>query len=295
MIVATCPVCGAAEQNELFEKDGHSYISCPECDLIRVYPQPSDEELDRIYRKGYYSVWGGEESSFLAMKHFLFSKLFQQYPILKNGHGKVLCDIGAATGILMEVAGEFGYDAYGIECSDDGAEIIRNKFGDAHILHDYFGNNNFVEIGWQNKFDVVVMYDLFEHVRDINAALDKTAELLKADGVVVIVSPDTSSFSCRFSGSEWPHFIPEHLFQFNKNNLSLLLKKHGFTSCCSGNVCKYLSLNYFSGVAQKEYPGVCAKIFSGIVKLLPQYWAQNLYFPFWCGTMIGIFRKSDQG
>ncbi len=288
-----CPVCGGTNHRKLFIKDGFPYIKCHDCKLISVYPQPSDGELDNIYKKGYYSVWGENENVFCTMKRFLFSKLFDLYPALKDGDGKCLCDIGAATGILMEVARDFGYEVYGIECSDDGAECIKEKFGAERVLHDYFGNNDFAGIGWVNKFDVVVMYDLFEHVRDVDMALKKTAVILKPGGIVVIVSPDTSSWSCHLFGRRWPHFIPEHLFQFNKKNLSSLLTRHEFEKLYTGNLCKYLSLDYFAGVARKEFPGVLSVLFSRITALLPRCFSQKLYFPFWCGTMIGIFRKSD--
>ena len=70
------------------------------------------------------------------------------------------------------------------------AECIKEKFGAERVLHDYFGNNDFADIGWVNKFDVVVMYDLFEHVRDVDMALKKTAVILKPGGICAVVIQD---------------------------------------------------------------------------------------------------------
>jgi 2-polyprenyl-3-methyl-5-hydroxy-6-metoxy-1,4-benzoquinol methylase len=240
-----CEVCKNLEIKPLFVKDGYPYQKCPKCGLIRIYPQPTDEQLDAIYNGGYYDNWGKDESIFIDMKKKTFSKILELLPAIENGKNKLL-DIGAATGILMELAKECGYDVYGIEAAKDGAEIIRQKFSADKIFNGYF-DDNFSK--WQdNSFDVIVMCDLFEHVRNPNAILKKTYALLRPQGLLIMYLPNTNSLTCSVLKKRWSYFVPEHLFSYSNKNIKTILENNGFSLNKIRTEKKYLNAQYAQSV-----------------------------------------------
>ncbi|MDR3049955.1 MAG: class I SAM-dependent methyltransferase [Elusimicrobiota bacterium] len=242
-----CQVCANIEIKPLFIKDGFPYQRCPKCGLIRIEPQPANEQLDAIYNGKYYDNWGGEESVFINMKKKTFFKILEFLPNVKNENPKpALLDIGAATGILMEVACEKGYDVYGIEAAKDGAKIICEKFGQDKIVNGYF-DESFGK--WQEgSFDIIVMCDFFEHVKNPKEVLKKTYALLRQNGKLILHLPDAGSMARAILKKRWTNFIPEHLFSFSQSNIKIILKNTGFSINMIKTEKKYLNVQYAQNV-----------------------------------------------
>ena len=270
MAVAPCEVCENVDFRHLFYKDGFPYQVCKHCGLIRIYPQLTDAELDAIYHKGYYEQWGGEEAVFSDMKRKTFSALLDRLPPC-TPWGRLL-DIGAATGILMEVAKERGYDVYGVEASQDGSAAVAEKFGPDRISNAYF-NEHFA--AWPPSFfNVICMVDLLEHVRRPDQTLRHVFSLLRPGGLLLLYLPDAGSLSRHIAGKYWPHFIPGHLFSFSRQNISRLLRQSGFTVYHVGSAAKYLTAEYAAFVFS-SYQNPIYKIPARILRLLPERLAKT--------------------
>ena len=52
--VKACPVCQSVRTYYLFSTGGHRVVRCEDCGLVFLNPQPSDEELARIYSANYF-------------------------------------------------------------------------------------------------------------------------------------------------------------------------------------------------------------------------------------------------
>lgn len=68
-----------------------------------------------------------------------------------------------------------------------------------------------------NFFDVVLGVDFLEHVRDLDRLMKECVRVLKPNGKMC--------FSTPIRGLGWS---PEHLHNFNEENLEALFNKHGF-------------------------------------------------------------------
>jgi 2-polyprenyl-3-methyl-5-hydroxy-6-metoxy-1,4-benzoquinol methylase len=249
-----CGVCGNTLFLLIFKKDSLSYEKCSNCDLIRIHPQPTDEELDAIYQNGYYEAWGGSENAFRIMKRKTFSSILGRLP-KKKEKGRLL-DIGAATGILMKLAQERGYEVYGVEPSLEGVKIIKEKFGANHIFNAYFDQIDFSAKGISEAFNVITMIDLFEHVREPNEALQQARSLLKVNGMISLCLPDTSALSAKIFKKNWNLYIPEHLFSFSHRNIVQLLEKNGFDILKFVTQPKYMTLDYMQGYLLRYPNGI---------------------------------------
>lgn len=149
--------------------------------------------------------------------------VFQKYLArIERAAGKkgTLLDVGAATGFFVRLAHQEGFSAQGIEISEHAAALGRKN--GLHVETGTLSNVTGV-------FDVITMLDVIEHVPDPRAEINRAYALLNSGGILILNTPDAGSLFARVLGKRW-HLIvpPEHLYYFNRRNLSRLLEEEGF-------------------------------------------------------------------
>ena len=110
---------------------------------------------------------------------------------------------------------------------------------------------------FNNLFDVVVMFDIAEHVTNVSEMFTNLNKLLKSKGKLVIETGDAHSNHAKLQGSNWKYYsIPEHRVFFSEEFLKSIAPKHGF------------KITHISKVPHKGVRTlrVCVKIF-GIFKM----------------------------
>ena len=241
--MGTCEVCGSDRFRHLFRKDGHEFLRCRSCQLVRIHPQPTDEVLGNIYGAQYFEAWGVQHGAerVLALKKATFQK--HVFSAVSLPPGARVLDCGAAFGTLMDAAKDAGWEPYGIELAAEAAAEIAERFGQDHVFSGPFEAAAFPQLG-NASFDALFMCDFIEHVRDPVAVLKKAASLLRAGGSLVLTTPDGGSLSCRAMGASWPHYKTEHLFYFNRANVPALLEKAGIKMERVGAAKKVLDFDY---------------------------------------------------
>lgn len=135
--------------------------------------------------------------------------------------GKML-EVGSATGVMLKLFTNRGWDALGIEPSGSsqetkkkGLRVINVKFEDAKLPNDYF--------------DLVVLNHTLEHMANPKLVLKRINTLLRDGGIVFIDVPNFGSLSSKLLGKRWSYLLPEeHKSQFAKESLTKLLKDNGF-------------------------------------------------------------------
>ncbi len=219
----TDPLCGkATDPQYLYSIEGYAHWRCRRCGIVINYPQPSDEALAKIYSESYFDVTGRSVNPEGARKAKLrtFHRNYQ-WVVDKLPAGAKVLDIGAGEGFAMEVARELGYDVYGLELSESAYQQLVHKFGADRIFH-----TNIEAFEASLQFDLITMFDLIEHPRNPAQVVSKVAQMLRKGGFLMISTPDTGSLSARLMGKHWVHYKPEHLFYFNKQNITELLRPY---------------------------------------------------------------------
>ena len=279
-----CEVCGSARFSFLFEKEQHRFVRCDSCALERIDPQPTDEVLAQVYGKHYYDSWGLErnEEQVRALKRATFS-----YVLGRVGapRGKLL-DCGAATGFLMELARDLGFDAYGVELSDFGAESIAKRFGKDHVFRGQLQDAPFP----RRELSVITMCDYIEHVRDPREVLEKASSLLAADGTLAITTPDTGSLSRRLLATGWTHYKIEHLYYFRRDNLRRLLTAAGFDRVKFYPLVKRLNLKYIREQLETYPHPLLSRAARGLGRVTPDV-LQSQMLPFLTGELLAVARR----
>lgn len=246
----TCYLCGKPAV-PFFSKNGFTLFRCGLCGLVRT-------ELGRDYRtfvrEHYtreYFTGDPKRSAYvdykddkkLIMRNMMkFLKNIQMYK--KRG---TLLDCGCAMGFFVDLALKHGFKAYGFDASAYATEEARRLVG-----KDLIQLGTIEEVDYsRNSFDVITMFDLFEHLADPRRDLRKIFSWLKNDGVLIIATGDTQSVLAKLLKRRWTFYIPpQHLFFFNKKNASELLQRAGFTPVQWFRIGKWLSFRYVLHLAR---------------------------------------------
>jgi SAM-dependent methyltransferase len=227
--LSSCLICNGPI-SPFMEKAGFGYSRCIACDFIFVNPRPEARELATWYMnnsspRGYASseaLTEWERSRSHWHEHLLFSKLAVK--------GKAL-DIGCGYGQNIELFLSYGarFQCYGIEPDRTVAQSCERRTG----IRPFVGT--FEEFSLSEKFDLIFLNQVIEHVIDPAQWIQKIRLMLASDGVVVFGTPNASGFYRRFLGARRDPFFhaPLHLNHFTVENLTLLLRNSQMTTVLS--------------------------------------------------------------
>lgn len=226
----TEPVCTLCDKRDnvtlRFQKNGYYIYGCKECELMFVSPQPAPDDLARIYDSGYFKrgkKYTGIENSAKPNpnKDNDLRKLSLVRKYKKEGS---LLDVGCAMGGFLCAARDAGYDVSGVEISEFSAQYAKKNFG-LNITTGTLISSDFSE----NSFDIITMWDVIEHLDELNPTLLQANRLLKPGGVIFMSTGDSGSFYARITGKFW-HLLtpPQHLYYFTRKSLSKTLEQNGF-------------------------------------------------------------------
>lgn len=205
-----------------------------------VHPLPKD--VSNVYSADYFF---GAEKGFGYVNYDQDKQA--QMPALRTylacieerrpDRGRLL-DVGAATGVFVELAQGNGWQAEGIEISPAAAASAQAKglpVSEA-VIEDVQG---------EALYDAVTFLDVLEHVPRPKEALRAAHRLLRPGGVVLINVPNAGSLFARVMGKRWHAVIPpEHLSYFTPAALERLLTDTGFVRIKAVTVNKSFGLSY---------------------------------------------------
>lgn len=232
-----CPSC-RSERIRLFKKgtvdpqwvgagdfkitDSHygsrwTFFACRDCGLVFANPAPDPEAI-----AGFYAALEDEEYSQEGEgrgRNFavILKRLGRFAPA-----GSSLLDVGAASGIFLDLARAAGYRVQGVEPSSALADDARRLFG----LNLFRGGIE--QFPGKEEFQAITLLDVLEHVTDPNALLATLARLSAPGGVLVVTTPDIGSLAARLMGGRWWHYRVAHVNFFDRRALERLLGAHGF-------------------------------------------------------------------
>ena len=231
--IDTCPVCGNSERDlYLFTKDffltkeNFEIVKCTNCSFIFTNPIPKIEHLAEYYNSPDYNSHSLKTNNAEARIYQVLRKinLSDKYKIVKKyqnaGH---ILDVGCGTGELLKYFKDRGWHAEGIEPADVARNFAIKKY---HL--DIYPENKLAEFK-KEKFDIISMWHVLEHVYDLNMRLEQLKRILKSNGHLIIAVPNIESFDAAYYGKYWAALdVPRHLYHFSKQTLTKLIEKHSF-------------------------------------------------------------------
>lgn len=216
-----CPAC-KSKRIRLFEESSNAYI-CDKCSLYFINPRPPLSLFENYYDIKYY-------------ENQLTDPIYQRntqrlLKILSIKNSGTLIDIGCGNGVFIHLASKY-FSVKGIETSYGAKDFINKKFGHEVII------KNLEEIETKEKYDVITMFHVLEHVYDVDGALKKCNAFLKDDGIFIIAVPNTTILSSikgffkRFTNSSMfpvlTKYQESHVNHFSDKSLDKIMDYHGF-------------------------------------------------------------------
>ena len=202
---------------------------------------PSPRELSCHYTSAFETSYGNYvEARAMKKEHFRYQLglLSDQMP---GPRARVL-DVGCAAGFLLEVGREYDWDVVGIELNPKAREAAAPEVRDLiriGVLED------FAHEASSQRFDLITMFDLVEHVRNPRSLLAACLDELTPDGRLVVQIPCIDSLGARLLGRHWFHYAaPSHLSYFSERTFGTLARSVGFEVVRSMWTRKRLTLGY---------------------------------------------------
>lgn len=218
---AICPLCGPKPGvDNQFEFDPFKVVACRNCQLTFLSPRLTEQSALGLYQDGSYyrsSVTGQGYDEYLDVRENWLRTFDRRLRIIEEHkpEGSVL-DVGCGPGFFMEVAERRGYSVWGLDPSKYIVHVAQERFGER------VREGTLETVDYKNqKFDIIVSFDTFEHIYEPLAFLDASRELLAPKGILVITTPNIRSLLARVSRQWWVSFkIPEHVYYWSPSTIS---------------------------------------------------------------------------
>lgn len=289
-----CPLCNCDETTRLFESRDRVHnlpgtfaiFRCNRCRAVFIQPWLTDQEL-AVYYPSHYSGYrhsrsfdrrrytglrrfvldnyygyppsNGEIPSLLEKwVAFLLSFVMAKGAIPYRGDGKFL-DVGCGGGSYLHRLSQWGWKVYGVEPSQSGVKQARALQLD--VFHGELRDAHFPD----SFFDVVRLSNVLEHLTDPQETFREIGRILKPDGVVYIIVPNTRSLNFWWFGENWYGLdSPRHVISHSPKTLRYLCEVTGFQiyriQFRSGAFNFVRSVNYLLGEENKPYFGFLRRI-----------------------------------
>ena len=209
----------------LLTKQGFSIVKCSGCNFVYVNPRVENEELSSIYEHNYfknkdYGYVGYEQEKRLRIKNFeRWLKNADEY--INTTTPVFSLDVGCAAGYCLELMNKKGWNAMGIELDEEMCKSLKQRGFN-------ISNSHIEDFETENKFSIITLFDVIEHIPNIDAVFSKLNSLLTKDGIVIIVTPDHNSFQRKLFGKRWFQYKPiEHIQYFNGHSLQAFAERNG--------------------------------------------------------------------
>lgn len=195
-------------------------------DLLETFPQPKIEDLYKYYESVDYI-------SHTDSKKSVIDKLYQivkGYTLNKkvklinsfNTEDKSVLDVGCGTGDFLLKCKKNGWNVVGVEPNSNAYNLAKTKLSKGRASKIY---SDIIVMNTE-KFDVITLWHVLEHVPNLSEYILKLKSLLKPNGVLLIAVPNYKSYDASYYKIFWAAFdVPRHLWHFSKKSIQFLFSE----------------------------------------------------------------------
>jgi 2-polyprenyl-3-methyl-5-hydroxy-6-metoxy-1,4-benzoquinol methylase len=245
-----CVVCdaGISDTRLVYHEYGLNVVRCRRCGLVYVNPRLDDTALDSVYGlhtaprhlEGVGEDRTREDKVYRAYEDRLIQQRLLLLEKMRNGKVGRLLDVGSHHGHFLVQARLRGWTGVGVEIASDVAAKAR----DTHNLTIYNDKIENVDFGAE-RFDVVTLFDVLEHLQEPNRVLRTISSILADDGILFIKVPNVHFIQLKtfvlsrllgrdahkryeFLNPLGFFMVEQHNYNFSDQTLTRLLAKNGY-------------------------------------------------------------------
>lgn len=150
-----------------------------------------------------------------------------------------ILEIGTGSGFFLSFAKEhFPFSRFvGLEYDDRLLSVTALRAPFAELCQ---GNAEAFELG-RGQFDLIVSFQVIEHLYNPAAMVDRVKAHLKPDGLFLVTTPNLTGLGAKLMGSKWHGYRDDHVSLKGMAEWQSLIESHGFVALYSGST-------FFSGI-----------------------------------------------
>ena len=219
-----CPLC-KLDNSSLFDQRkfrGYQVTNrlCSNCGLVYQSPRMTEKELKEFYKSEYRQIYQGTEKPGQKDIAVQEARAVGIINLLRDSgveQVKRFLDIGSSTGTLIElIKKDYRCDAFGIEPGSAYQAYARSR------EIEVFGSLDELLASGQNKFDLISLIHVLEHLPDPVKYLEELrVNYLEDHGRILIEVPNLYAHDS---------FEIAHLISFSRHSLYEVMKKAGFST-----------------------------------------------------------------
>jgi SAM-dependent methyltransferase len=235
IVDADCPLCGSAKRKLLFDDlidvedrvEGRYAISrCMECSLVYLSRRPTVETLSLSYLTGYHVLDPVRHNPIVNSLYGLRLR-YRCRRFLKalGGHCQALLEVGCGDGSFVKALDEMMPP----DAVLTGIDLMVAPTESSQRTRLQLIQGEFEKVDFPVKYDVVVMFNVLEHLADPLVSLKKIHELLNPGGLLLGEVPNWDSLWRKLFPRHWQGLqIPRHQTHFDHASLRKLLDAAGY-------------------------------------------------------------------
>lgn len=245
-----CKICNNTENNQKLiinemmfgTKEGFNYFRCNQCNCIQIEQIPYN--LGDYYPSDYYSYQSDDKNLkpkisnkimfdfYTGYKRTLLGKILRKkHPsstfhswfrkLETNNRNTKILDVGCGGGELLKELYKAGFkDCTGIDPFNKTDFYINKSL--KILKQDLLSHTG--------SYDLIMLHHSLEHMPNQQQIIEKIAQLLNANGKVLIRIPIVSDYLMNQFGTNVVSLdAPRHLYIHSINSIEKLLKDNGFT------------------------------------------------------------------
>lgn len=227
-----CPLCGHGTGVVRYRYEDYQIISCERCGLWRACPRLSGPELARYYEREYYSEQLAREGRYEAWRDANRDVWRKNAEMIRDEARRRLglppqqvrvLDVGCGPGFFLQECVAMGMAARGIEPSAHAVRYARDELKlDVRALTPE-------SLDPQERYDVVTLWEVLEHVPDPLWTLRRLRPHLSDGGMIWVAAPNLSALQRRVQGKNFYNLLNKsHLTHFDRRTLAATLRRAGF-------------------------------------------------------------------
>ena len=223
-----CPLCGPTPGSASSIQIGDwSYDRCQKCatlflnprvvesDMLALYARP--EYYDSAEQRGGYQTYVDDRQFYLRTYRRRLALIRSKLPI-----GARVLDVGSGFGYMVEVISAAGFEAWALDVPGTALARCAELVGERAVPLPEADRRLTPAC-----FDAITLFDVFEHLYEPRAALERYRTWLKPGGFLMMTTPDCQSMLARWSGRRWVSYKPpEHVFLYNRASIVSIAQEY---------------------------------------------------------------------